>query len=91
MLQRWTDHEGVEHKVLDDYNRNVTLVDLTAQPQEIKDVVDGSIREGLRTQSIPNVGFHFMKFCAKYDLVKISEQAQFYAKWLNNTYSGVLK
>ena len=28
MLQRWIDHEGVEHRVLDDYNRNVTLCDL---------------------------------------------------------------
>ena len=91
MLQRWTDHEGVEHRVLDDYTRNVTLVDLTAQPQEVKDTVDASIREGLRTEPVQNVGFHFMKFCSKFDLVKISEQATFYAKWLNNTYQGVLK
>jgi 5'-3' exonuclease len=91
MLQRWTDHEGVEHRVLDDYTRNVTLVDLTAQPQEVKDVVDASIREGLRTEPVQNVGFHFMKFCSKFDLVKISEQATFYAKWLNNTYQGALK
>ena len=91
MLQRWTDHNGVEHRVLDDYIRNVTLVDLTAQPQDIKDVVDTCIREGLRTEAVPNVGFHFMKFCAKYELTKISEQATFYAKWLNNTYTGALK
>jgi hypothetical protein len=81
----------VEHRVLDDYTRNVTLVDLTAQPQEVKDVVDASIREGLRTEPVQNVGFHFMKFCSKFDLVKISEQATFYAKWLNNTYQGALK
>ena len=37
MLQRWVDHEGKEHRVLDDYNRNVELCDLTAQPQYIKD------------------------------------------------------
>ena len=91
MLQRWTDHEGVEHRVLDDYNRNVTLVDLTAQPQDVKDTVDQSIREGLRTEPLQNVGIHFMKFCSKFDLVKISEQATHYAKWLNNTYNGVLK
>ena len=30
MLQRWVDFEGVEHFVLDDYTRNVTLCDLTA-------------------------------------------------------------
>ena len=27
MLQRWTDSYGDEHRVLDDYNRNVTLCD----------------------------------------------------------------
>ena len=91
MLSRWTDHNGVEHRVLDDYNRNVTLVDLTAQPQEVKDVVDQSIREGLRTTHTSSVGIHFMKFTAKFNLVKISEQATYFAKWLNTPYSGVLK
>jgi len=32
MLQRWTDHDGIEHRVLDDYNRNRALIDLKAQP-----------------------------------------------------------
>ena len=32
MLQRWTDHNEVEHRVRDDYERNRTLIDLTAQP-----------------------------------------------------------
>jgi hypothetical protein len=91
MLSRWTDHNGIEHRVLDDYNRNVTLVDLTAQPQEVKDTVDQSIREGLRTSSVGNVGIHFMKWCARYELTKISEQATYFAKWLNTPYSGVLK
>jgi hypothetical protein len=90
MLSRWTDHNGVEHRVLDDYNRNVTLVDLTAQPQEVKDVVDQSIREGLKTDITPGVGFAFMKFCAKYELTKISDQATNFAKWLNSPYSGIL-
>lgn len=90
MLHRWTDHNGVEHRVLDDYNRNVTLVDLTAQPQEIKDVVDQAIRDGLKTEQTPNVGINFMKFCTKYELTKISEQATYFAKWLNQPYSGTL-
>jgi hypothetical protein len=90
MLSRWTDHNGVEHRVLDDYNRNVTLVDLTAQPQDIKDVVDGCIRDQLKTDLTPNVGFAFMKFCAKHELTKISDQATQFAKWLNSPYSGVL-
>ena len=39
MLQRWVDHEGFEHRVIDDYTRNVTLCDLSAQPDEIKEII----------------------------------------------------
>jgi 5'-3' exonuclease len=90
MLQRWADHEGVEHRVKDDYERNRVLVDLTAQPDEYKQMFDETIRNNVRTVSTPQVGVHFMKFCGKYELNKISEQAESYAKWLNSPYNGVL-
>ena len=90
MLQRWVDHNGEEHRVKDDYERNRVLIDLTAQPQEIKDLVDARIKEGVRTTTVPQVGIHFMKFCGKYELTKISEQAETYAKWLNSPYKGNL-
>jgi 5'-3' exonuclease len=91
MLQRWTDHEGVERRVRDDYERNRVLIDLTAQPDDVKLSVDTHIREGVRTTTIPQVGIHFLKFCGKYDLAKISTNAENYAKWLNSPYEGVLK
>lgn len=91
MLQRWSDHDGVEHRVKDDYQRNVTLVDLTAQPQHIKDQCDAAIIEGVRTAHVANVGLHLMKFCGKYELTKIGEQADMYARWLNIHYTGVLR
>jgi len=90
MLQKWMDHNDVEHRVKDDYERNRMLIDLNAQPQEIKDKVDEAIITGVRTATIPQVGIHFMKFCGKYELVKISEQAEAYAKWLNAPYTGYL-
>ena len=90
MLQRWVDHDGVEHRVREDYERNRTLIDLNAQPQDIKDSVDAVIKENVRTVTTPQVGVHFMKFCGKYELTKISEQAEAYAKWLNNPYKGSL-
>lgn len=90
MLQRWVDPDGVEHRVREDYERNRLLIDLTAQPDEIKDKVDASITSGVRTQTTPQVGIHFMKFCGKYELAKISEQAETYAKWLNSPYKGEL-
>ena len=90
MLQRWVDHNEVEHRVKDDYERNRVLIDLTAQPQEIKDAVDARIRESVRVTTTPQVGIHFMKFCGKYELTKISEQAETYAKWLNSPYKGTI-
>jgi len=90
MLQRWTDPDGVEHRVLDDYTRNVTLVDLTAQPEDVKLTIDTSIREQISHKDIGQVGSHFLRFCGKFDLVKVSENAEAFGGWMNKTYSGVL-
>ena len=89
-LQRWSDHLGVEHRVRDDYERNRVLIDLTCQPDEVKQSVDKYIREGVRTTVTPQVGVHFMRFCGSYELTKISEQSDTYTKWLNNPYKGSL-
>jgi 5'-3' exonuclease len=90
MLQRWVDHNGEEQVVRDCYQRNKTLIDLNAQPDEIKQLVDESIKNGVRTVTTPQVGIHFMKFCGKYELNKLSENAEAYARWLNSTYQGAL-
>jgi len=91
MLQRWTDHEGNEVRVRDAYERNRVLIDLTAQPDDVKLSVDTIIREGVRRTTIPQVGIHLMKFAGKYELNKIADNADTYAKWLNSPYVGVLK
>lgn len=90
MLQRWSDHNSEEHRVLDDYTRNVTLVDLTAQPEEIKNLVDTAIKEMISHKDVGQVGVKFMRFCAKFDLTRLSETAEQTARWLNKTYEGVL-
>jgi 5'-3' exonuclease len=90
MLQRWTDHDDVEHRVLDDYNRNRALIDLTAQPDEIKQLVDDAICEQISHKDVGQVGVRFMKFCAKFELTRISDSAEQFSRWLNETYKGVL-
>ena len=91
MLQRWTDHNEVEHRVRDDYERNRILIDLTAQPTELRDGTDTCITEGLNAnKNVAQVGVHFMRFCGKYELNRISDQADSYAKWLNTSYEGKL-
>ena len=90
MLQRWMDHEEQEHRVLDDYERNCTLIDLTAQPSDIKHTVDSAIREQVSARDVGQVGMHFLKFCGRFELNKLSEQADTVSRWMNETYKGVL-
>lgn len=88
MLQRWVDHEGVEHRVLEDYERNRQLIDLTAQPNDIRAIINETIQtETSSGKNINQVGVRLMKFCHLYDLKKISEQAQSYAEPLNARYN----
>jgi 5'-3' exonuclease len=87
MLQRWTDHEGVEHRVLDDYNRNVQLCDLSAQPEDIKTIINETISNAIALEkNIPQVGVRLMKFCAEFDMQKINEQINSYVEPLNARY-----
>lgn len=89
MLQKWLDHEGVEHRVLDDYQRNVKLCDLTAQPDEIKVIINDTIDTAIKLdKSVGQVGIRLLKFCAKYELIKISEQIDSYATPLNARYTA---
>jgi 5'-3' exonuclease len=87
MLQKWSDHEGVEHRVLDDYTRNKLLCDLTAQPDDVKLLIKETIDTATTAnKNIPQVGVRLLKLCAEYDLIKISEQVQSYAEPLNARY-----
>ena len=72
MLQRWVDHEGEEHRVLDDYNRNVRLCDLTAQSDEIKQIIKDTVGSATEKQ-IEQVGLKLIKFCAKWDMQRIAD------------------
>jgi len=91
MLQRWLDPDGIEHRVLDDYERNRTLIDLTAQPDEIKQKVDSAIAEQISHRDVGQVGVRFMQFCGRYELNKCSDAADQFGRWMNETYKGVLE
>jgi len=83
MLQRWVDHEEVEHRVRDDYERNRVLIDLTAQPDDIKDACRNVVRDAVLKDPVSQVGIHFMKFCAKWNLQRLSESATDFGEILN--------
>jgi len=86
MLQRWMDHNDVEHRVLDDFNRNASLIDLTAQPAKIRAEINKCITENSVTKKKPMVGAQFLKFCGKFNLVKLSDQATTYGNMLGASY-----
>lgn len=90
MLQQWVDHNGEEHRVMDDYERNRRLIDLTHQPDDIKIAVDQGIREQISHKCVGQVGVRFMQFCGKYELNKCSESAESFGRWMNQTYQGIL-
>jgi 5'-3' exonuclease len=86
MLQRWVDHNGEEHRVLEDYERNRQLIDLTQQPADIRKIINDTLITGIKPKEVTQVGIRLLKFCQLYDLQKISEQAQSYAEPLNAKY-----
>jgi 5'-3' exonuclease len=80
MLQRWSDHNGQEHRVLEDYQRNVQLCDLTAQPDNIKALIKETIDTYAVPKDITQVGIRMLKFCNSYDMKKIADNIQSYAE-----------
>jgi len=86
MLQRWVDHEGQEHRVLDDYNRNRILIDLRAQPDDVKAKIVDCITQGAVVKNRPMIGAQFLKFCGRFDLQKLSENSQTFAEIFSASY-----
>ena len=87
MLQRWVDHNGEEHRVLEDYERNRRLIDLSHQPDDIKSIIKETIATSTAAdKNVSQVGIKLMKFCNLYDLRKIVDQATSYAEPLNARY-----
>jgi len=80
MLQRWSEHEGKEHRVLDDYNRNRQLIDLNAQPEDIKQIIQETIATNAVEKNISQVGIRLLKFCQLYDMKRMIDSIQLYAE-----------
>jgi len=86
MLQRWVDHNEVEHRVRDRYLHNKMLIDLTEQPEDIKLALDTTINEAVNKQRVQSVGLHFVKFCSKWNLVTIADKMTDHGEYLGATY-----
>ena len=91
MLQKWIDHEKKEHRVLDDYERNRRLIDLSYQPDNIKEIIKETIFTQTQTpKDVSQVGIRLMKFCQLYDMKKIMDSIQSYAEPFQARYTHEL-
>ena len=86
MLQRWVDHNGQEHRVLEDYERNRRLIDLSHQPDNIKEIIKNTIEIDCVPKQVSQVGIRMLKFCNAWDMKKIADNIQHYAEPFQATY-----
>lgn len=96
MLQTWEKLKGLDEngnriidqvKVLDEFRINESLIDLTKQPQDVKDLMDMVIVDAVQKDPVGNVGFAFLKFCRDNDLSNLAKEANDHARYLNASYS----
>lgn len=95
MLQTWDKFIGEDAsgnkqtqrvRVLDEFQINSSLIDLTEQPQEIKDLMDSVIIQAVQKEPVGNVGISFLRFCDEYQLTNLSKEATEHAQYLNKGY-----
>jgi len=90
MLSKWIDHEGIERRVKDDYERNRMLIDLTQQPADLIEKWDLAVINEVRVEPKKQVGIALMKFCNQHGLVKIEKTTNEYSTCLSALYKGHL-
>lgn len=73
--------------VIDQFKINQTLIDLTKQPEHIKEIMDEHILEMVQKPPVPQVGIWFMKFTSKYGLDRISSNASDFQQLIGQKYS----
>jgi 5'-3' exonuclease len=82
MLQTFCDHNNTMHTVKDDYERNRRLIDLSYQPDEIRKIINDTVCSAVKKDN-SLIGAQFLKFCGKYDLKKLSDNAAFWGQILS--------
>jgi len=90
MLSKWVDHEGIEHRVKDDFERNRLLIDLNQQPADLIEKFDQAIKSSLIRESRKQVGLALIRFCNVHGLVKIEKTSGEFSHCLSSMYRGCL-
>lgn len=82
MNEVWKNHEGKEFVVKHLYEENRLLMDLSMQPQEIRDQIIAVVNDAM-TKITKFSLFHFLRFCGIYQLKKITAQIDQYIPMLS--------
>lgn len=90
MLSKWTDHNKIEHRVKDDFERNKLLIDLTRQPADLIEKFDQTIIKNIDKPLRKQVGIALMKFCNLHGLIRIENSSHDYSPCLSSAYPGKL-
>jgi 5'-3' exonuclease len=88
MLQRWVDHNGNEQRVKERIELNRKLIDLDQIPDEIMMDCMEVIAATTQRKNVPavEVGYAFMKFCGKWDLKRIGDNADTFMNMMKAKY-----
>ena len=82
MERTWTNADNKTFKVKELFEENKLLMDLTAQPNDIRELIEDTI-----VDSFDKPGkyshFHFIKFCGRYELKKITANIERYLPLLS--------
>lgn len=81
MNHTWTNQNQKEISVRELFLENQLLMDLNEQPDEIKDLIEKTISDGIKDPGHFS-HFHFLKFCGKHGLVKVSANIDNYLPML---------
>lgn len=82
MKKTWSDQDGNQILVEEMFAENKVLIDLTQQPDDIKDIIDMTIARATCTKKRFSL-FHLLQFVGKYDLVKVKQMIDNYIPMLS--------
>lgn len=82
MKETWVDQNGRTMLVEDLFKENQLLIDLEKQPEDIQVKMFTTIDESIAAKKKFSL-FHFMKFCGKYELVRVRETVDTFIPMLN--------
>ena len=91
MLSKWIDHDSIEHRVKDLYERNRMLIDLSYQPSDLIRKFDLHIIENVNKPIRKQVGVELTRFCMRHGLPRIEKSASDFSPCFSGLYRGPLQ